>query len=127
MGAIIVKVAPDRDLYMRWSSVVDAPTHLGTRSEMAEVLLDDHTRAEVKDGTAALRVEANLARCDETGTTSRIGHPPTGGWDDSGLVWGWKARGYLPRAAFGELADRWLATQSGMPDITDLLTDIDDD
>jgi hypothetical protein len=36
MGQAIVKAARDRDLYMVWSSVVDAPVAVGSRNQMVE-------------------------------------------------------------------------------------------
>ncbi|MET9779372.1 hypothetical protein ABZ023_34930 [Streptomyces sp. NPDC006367] len=67
MGRCIIKATQDEDLYLEWSSVVDACTRVGTR---AEFLALGH------------RQEA-LDRADRTGTSDIVAH--LGGWDDDSL------------------------------------------
>jgi hypothetical protein len=118
MGKQIIKAAPNRDLYMEWSSDVEAPTFLGTRADIAAYLAEPKRglrETVIADPDA---IEQRLQRADLTGSS---GYPPFGcDWDDHGEIY--KQQGYLPRAKFGEFADRYLAAgEDGEPDITDLL------
>jgi hypothetical protein len=67
MGRCIIKASRDEDLYLEWSSVVDACTMVGTRSEF---LASGHR-------------EDALDRADRTGTSDRVAQ--FGGWDDESL------------------------------------------
>lgn len=73
MGHILLKTAPDADLYVLWSSICDAPIGVGNQEEIQRVarLSGDHISPE------------RFARADATGTSSVFGD---GGWDDEGLV-----------------------------------------
>lgn len=42
MGEFVVKAAPDVDLYLIWSTVVDSACYVGTRAEIREHLWDEH-------------------------------------------------------------------------------------
>lgn len=42
MGKCILKAAPDRDLYLIWSTVVDNAIWVGDRAELVEHLREDH-------------------------------------------------------------------------------------
>lgn len=79
MGRAVVKTAKDRDQYLIWSSVVDAPVvGPGTRAEMAEYLLiQDRVRWRPDE------VEATLARADENGSSDRVIR--FAWWDDDPL------------------------------------------
>jgi hypothetical protein len=78
MGNIIVKAAKDLDLYVEWSSIVEAPLTWGTRQEFLD------------EGYA----EERLERADARGSSSYIGICFWG--DDDGLIL--EQRGFLPRA-----------------------------
>lgn len=91
MPRFIMKVAPDRDAYIEWSTVVDAPVSIGTRAAYA-----------------AEHGEERLARTDTQGTSAAYSDklPPTeqdGGWDDWGQIY--MQRGKLRRARFGDVFD----------------------
>lgn len=113
MPTYIIKVHPDRDAYMEWSTIVDAPTSIGTRADyLAE---NDETR---------------LARTDLQGTSARHWkrQPPRRqfcGWDDTeGPIY--MQRGYLPRAHFADVYD--LLDQDIDAEIPpDWLTPLEDD
>jgi hypothetical protein len=108
MGKQIIKVDPGQDLYLEWSSVVDAPTRVGTRAEFAEYL-NQPRRGEVWPHPA--QVEERLRRADETGTS---GVPPFGvGWNHRGPMY--QQQGVLPRARLAEYARRLLADIDAEP------------
>ncbi|KFG71323.1 hypothetical protein [Streptomyces mutabilis] len=67
MGRCVIKAARDEDLYLEWSSIVDACTRVGTR---ADFLASGH------------RPEA-LDRADRNGTSDCVAQ--LGGWDDESL------------------------------------------
>jgi hypothetical protein len=77
MGQMIVKAARDRDLYLVWSSVVDAPIAVGTRSEMA-TYAGREWRYDVDEAEAVLR------RVEERGSSDRSTR--AGWWDDDALT-----------------------------------------
>jgi len=78
MGQAIIKAAPDRDLYLIWSSVVDAAVWVGTRAELAGYAVEEYGRhgweTYWRDG---------LDRADDCGTSDRAFK--TGAWDDESL------------------------------------------
>ncbi len=76
MGQALIRAAPDRDLYLVWSSIVDAPVAVGTRAEMVGWARQEWRLEEE-------RAEAALMRADELGTSDRRFN--TGGWDDDEL------------------------------------------
>ena len=107
MGSQIIKVSRERDLYMQWSSVVDAPTALGTRNDMVTYL--DETSDIRWEEKRAADIAERLNRADETGTSSRF-VPFAVGWNDKGLIF--QQRGWLPRGQFEAFADRVRANES---------------
>ena len=95
MPSLIVKAAPDQDLYCEWSTIVDAPTFIGTRSEILDYI---HAHQDSKPHAPAWE---RLERADEAGTSARYGKLPyAGSWDDAGFVV--EQRGWLPRAKLTE-------------------------
>lgn len=124
MGKQIIKVSPDRDLYMEWSSIVEAPTFIGTRAETTAYLLEPKDGLHETTIAHPEAVEQRLARADLTGSS---GYPPFGcDWDDHGEIF--QQRGYLPRSRFGEFCDRYLAAgDDGEPDVADLLEPFEDE
>jgi hypothetical protein len=103
VGKIIIKAAPDKDLYVEWSSIVEAPTAIGTRAEMHDYLA--RTQRNVGTDTA----ETRLARADANGSSSLRDPMSTydgvldGAWEDEGMIV--KQRGWLPRAKLAEFAE----------------------
>lgn len=123
MGSQIIKVSPDRDLYMEWSSIVEAPTFFGTRAETAVYLAEPKQGLHETTIAHEDAVEQRLARADLTGSSA---YSPLGcDWDDHGEIY--QQQGYLPRARFGEFADRFLAAgEDAEPDVSDLLEPFED-
>jgi hypothetical protein len=90
MGHIVIKPRRDRDEYVYWSTVVEAPIGYGSRDEMLHALADDWP---------ADPPEVRLARTDKTGSSSK---DVDYGWDDTELIYeqrGMLAREHLYRAA----------------------------
>lgn len=100
MGKPVYKASPDLDLYAEWSSIVEAPTFIGTRAEMLEHLTQNQDRR--GDDTPEVR----LARADETGSSSlrdpmsSYAGPLSGAWDDDGEIV--EQLGWLPRGRFAD-------------------------
>lgn len=63
MPRTIIKLAPDEDWYVVWSTIVDAPTYWGTRAEL-----------EARPGAHAL--PERFDRADATGTSAQWGITP---------------------------------------------------
>lgn len=108
MGMYIIKATRDRDLFVEWSSIVEAPTFIGTR---AEILAHLDRAPEPWRGDSP---DARVVRAEETGTSMKrdpmapgyVG-PLDGAWDDSGQIV--EQRGWLPRARLAEFLDAYLA------------------
>lgn len=71
MPHYIVKVAPERDAYLEWSTIVDSPVATFTRAT-----------------AVAAFGEERVARTDQNGTSALYfdwlsGSQQSGGWDDS--------------------------------------------
>ena len=109
MPSFLVKVARDRDAYLEWSTIVDAPISRGTRD------------AYLANGHA----EARLTRADEAGTSARYFDwlPATeqeGGWDDDCLLVGDHEEppghgGRIMRDRLSDLYDHLAAGGRGIP------------
>lgn len=85
MGQAIVKAAKDRDLYLIWSSVVDAPVWVGDRAELLEHLWDEYRREHPNSTpNPGYGPEDRIARADRTGTS--MIDPPVYGWDDDAII-----------------------------------------
>lgn len=110
---IVIKAAPDRDLYVGWSNVVEAPTWVGTRAQALEYGCP----------------ESRLRRADETGTSQRrdpmssYTGPLDGAWDDTGFIA--EQRGFLPRARLGDYAVAY--AEGRMEDCWDMLEPFDEE
>lgn len=120
MPTFIVKAEPDTDLYVLWSTVVDAPTFTGTRAEVTQHLA-------WQDGNrSAQQIEQRFARADAHGSS---GIPPFnyGTWDgdpgDGDLMY--QQQGFIRRHNFPEYAARLRIT--GDPDPGHLLDPFEDD
>jgi hypothetical protein len=103
MPSFILKVTPDRDLYVKWSTIVENMTRSGTRAEFLEHLAA--VQPDLLDDPGHCP-EARLARADAYGT-SALTHPPDGGWDDKSLIV--DQRGILPRADLEAYVDAIVA------------------
>lgn len=117
MGSFIIKVAPDEDLYLEWSTIVEAPTAVADRAEMLKHLTTGGWRGPTEPSAA----EERLARADRTGTSML--DCDFGGWDCAGEIY--MQQGFLPRARMGEFARRLLADENAEP--TDLLEPFEGD
>lgn len=89
LRCLLMKAAPDQDLYIGWSNVVEAPTGMWTR---AEALAYGFPRS-------------RLDRADRTGTSSMV--PGSGQWDDIGFVA--EQRGWLRRDRIADYAQALFA------------------
>jgi hypothetical protein len=83
LRCLIVKAAPDRDLYVGWSNICDMPAGAWTREE----------------ALAYGFPRSRLDRADTTGTSSLIND---GAWDDPGFIA--EQRGWLRRERLGDYA-----------------------
>jgi hypothetical protein len=85
MGQAIVKCAPDRDLYLIWSSVVDCAVWVGDRAGLHKHLWHEYERQHPesipKPGSSP---DDRIARADRSGTS--MIDPPVYGWDDDALL-----------------------------------------
>jgi len=99
---LVVKPERDRDLYVGWSEVVEAPAGIWTRAEA------------IAEGCPPSR----LRRADETGTSS---HPGFYRWDSYGMIA--EQRGWLPRARLADYATAYL--EDRMEDCWDMLEPFD--
>ena len=107
----IVKVAPDEDFYVEWSSIVEAPTAFGDREGMQAHLAS----------TDALGDGKRIDRADATGSSA------IGGW---GWTWEhettiYQQQGNLPRRNLRALCARLAKDEHA--DCKDLLLPFDDD
>lgn len=65
MPSYIVKIKPDHDLYVYWSTIVEGPIAIGTRTELA-----DYLRTRAHHVSAELAAPERFDRADNTGTSS---------------------------------------------------------
>lgn len=96
MSHIIIKVSPDVDRYVEWSTVLDGPTAIGTRADMLREIMATNDQP-------AGDIEKRLRRADMTGTSAVGTFELFGSWSDTGFVV--ENRGWLPRAKLGEFLD----------------------
>jgi len=116
MPTILIKANPHVNLYVGWSSVVEAPVFVGTRAEAVRHFA----------GRGSEPVEQRLERADSTGTSALWGDPPyEGAWEDSGLIY--MQQGILPRANLLALAQRYRDATTPYLDVADLLTPFEDE
>jgi hypothetical protein len=87
LRGLLVKAAPDKDLYVQWSTVCDMPGGVFSRETALEY------------GFPRSKVD----HADEHGSSSRLGD---GAWDDKG--WVAEQRGWLRRDLIGEYAVEYL-------------------
>jgi hypothetical protein len=115
MPSYIVKVAPDRDEYVWWSDIVEAPKAVGTREEVAAVI-----REWGKPGDAD---PARFDRADRTGCSALWPSltEPIYAFTSNGPIA--EQRGFVPRDKIGEYARLRCADD---PAAFDLLEPFDD-
>jgi hypothetical protein len=87
LRGLLVKAAPDKDLYVQWSTVCDMPGGVFSRETALEYGFPP----------------SRLDHADEHGSSSRLGD---GAWDDKG--WVAEQRGWLRRDRIGEYAVEYL-------------------
>lgn len=87
LRGLLVKAAPDKDLYVQWSTVCDMPGGIFSRETALEY------------GFPRSKVD----HADEHGSSSRLGD---GAWDDKG--WVAEQRGWLKRDRIGDYAVEYL-------------------
>jgi hypothetical protein len=122
MGQILIKPVRDRDEYVLWSTVVEAPIACGDREEMLAELLEewhrDHRRDVPPAGLAA--PERRLERADRYGSSALDGFFR---WDDESLIY--EQRGLLARKDLYYAA--LLACDERDSEVWDLLTPFEDE
>jgi hypothetical protein len=124
MPTIIVKLDPNEDFYVLWSSVVDAPTSFGTRAQITEHLLYyDFSQGQIDDGYAQRQIDARFERADERGTSSMV--RGDGDWSDEFFMY--MQEGLLRRDHLKTLYERMEALDTDYPDVSDLLIPFEDD
>lgn len=107
MGSAVVKASPERNLYCIWSTVVDAPTVIGTRAEMAAWLYDYYSPHDIRlRGEEAARTEIGhrLAHCDKTGCSARF--RTEFDWGNEEIIY--KGQHTLTRDRLADLLDHYL-------------------
>ena len=120
MPTYVIKAEPDVDLYVLWSTVVEAPTFTGTRAEVTQHLIW------LTDNEQAKQIEARFDRADARGSS---GIPPFdyGTWEgdpgDGDLLF--QQAGFIRRANFPAYAARVHRTNNVDPG--ELLDPFEDD
>lgn len=94
MPSYILKVTPNADRYVEWTTISEGPTYWGTRNEMAE-----HLR---EGGGKPVEIESRLQRADERGTSAPDGDFE---WGDGILIV--EQRGMLDRSNLGAFLDSY--------------------
>lgn len=112
MTRLVLKAAPDDDLYCEWTTVVDDMTFTGTRAQMFDYLCAYRRGPMQSDEDIGQHVESLLARVDQYGTSALWSCGGTDhaaayrafGWRDPSLIV--QQRATLPRDRLGA----WLRT-----------------
>jgi hypothetical protein len=134
MPTMILKGDRDTDLYCQWSTVVDAPTWVGTRDELlASLLTHPDAYSSYLDMTPRQVITARVDRADLTGTSAYREYG-FGEWDSNGFIVGhhtgiqgggfrWLGRGDLTAYLTALRDEQWQAAY----DITTPIPDDDTD
>lgn len=125
MGHQIIKADKRVNLYLDWSSVVDAPVFVGDREQMLDHLTHDYRPGTDRFEYEVTQVNKRLDRADEYGTSE---YQPFGYvWGDPGLVY--KQYGFLKRTDFLTAALLWkyLSEEGAEAVILKLLEPFEDD
>lgn len=126
MGSTVVKIDPDQDLYMVWSSGTESPTFIGDRIALVEYLYEQENRKPDRIPEKE-KPEARIERADKTGTSSEwrvSGFAVDHSWEDTGTIY--RQQGVLPRSNYAALANRILESMKWDVDVSDLLTPFED-
>lgn len=99
MPSYVVKVTPDEDLYVVWSTVEECPYAWGTREEITGYLLE---RSEKQPKYAKPEIDERFERADATGTSMFYGHYS---WDAAGFIF--QQKGLLPRSKLAAFLDSY--------------------
>ena len=89
LRGLLVKAAPDKDLYVLWSNSCDMPAGVWSRETAIEYGFPP----------------SRLDRADENGSSATNGYT-TGHWDDAGFIA--EQRGWLKRERLGDYAVEYL-------------------
>lgn len=102
----IIKADKRVDLYIEWSSVVEAPTFIGSREEMLRHLLNDYRPDTERYISELAHAQRRLDAADWLGTSA----PKQWGcgWDDHGEVY--QQKGVLLRSDMLTAAILWRHT-----------------
>ena len=104
MPSIIIKPERDRDLYVIWSTVVEAPLTWGDRKQTLAWAIDDWRRRQPGQTPDLMSEPAGrLDRADIHGTSAAGGYAFFGRWDYDGFMY--EQRGILPRAALARACE----------------------
>ncbi|MFD6565482.1 hypothetical protein [Micromonospora profundi] len=96
MPSIVIKPERDRDFYVIWSTIVEAPTAWGTRAEVRGYLAEDwEERSPGRTPDMLDDFDGRLDRAAVHGTSALGGFAFFGRWDDEGFMY--EQRGVLPR------------------------------
>jgi hypothetical protein len=122
MGHILIKPVPDRDEYVLWSTVVEAPLAWGDREEMLRELTVEWRRDHGADVPPAglTAPEKRLDRADKHGSSALDG---LFRWDDDSLIY--EQRGLLARVDLYRAAV--LLGEDREAEVWDLLTPFEDE
>ncbi|MFG3710862.1 hypothetical protein [Micromonospora sp. NPDC047730] len=124
MPSIVIKPDRDRDLYVYWSTVVEAPVAWGDRASMLDHLTSEfrrHHPGAIPDSISD--PGRRLDRADLNGTSAAGGFAFFGRWDDDGLIY--EQRGILPRHHLARACELLEAGQDA--EVWDLLEPFEDE
>jgi hypothetical protein len=79
MGYYLIKADKDLDLYVEWSSIVEAPTFVGTRQEILDYLIENEQQTSGSEDPAR-----RLARTDLHGSSMIDNRFES--WEDPGIM-----------------------------------------
>lgn len=116
MGHVIIKPAPERDEYVYWSTIVEAPLGWGDRAEMLRLVEDDRRRYPGLGDPPEVRLD----RADRFGSSAKDG---TYRWGVEELIY--EQRGYLARKDLYRACE--LLGRDDEPAVWDLMTPFEDE
>lgn len=123
MPHIVIKAEPNRDAYVYWSTIVEAPLTYGTRAEMLECLAKEWRKQHPGMPTDSITdPAARLDRADRTGTSAAGGFAFFGAWDYEEFIY--EQRGYLARRDL--LRAVQLLCEDREAEVWDLLTPLEE-
>lgn len=111
MGHILIKPSRDRDEYVYWSTIVEAPIGYGNRADILKVLAGDRPSDDP---------EQRLERTDKFGSSAKDGFYR---WDDASFIY--EQRGHLLREHLYRAAE--LIDEGRESEVWDLMTPFEDE